>query len=453
MPAQAGNPFASLDDDVAFEAAEMQVAVGQVRQGEVELAAGDTPLMVTATRGRGRVTALLFSPEREPVRSWKNLPVFWAKLAEVPGAWYASKEFAAQGGWSSDGIFGAMIDTRQVHKLPVGWLLLLLLIYLVVIGPLDQYWLKRIGKPMLTWITFPCYVVLFSLVIYFIGYKLRAGESEWNELHVVDVLPKGDGAELRGRTYSSVYSPANQRYQLESQQTYATLRGEFVGLWSGNQSAEKAVIQQTGDNFKAEIFVPVWTSELFVSDWMQDGAAPLNVSVTPQGDGWQVQVQNRTERKLTNLQLVVGGQLYSLGDVPMEESKTVPVSRGQGRSLRTFVTSCGSRFQAAVGSRQRALGSSESGQISELPESSVAVSFLSQLGAQNYGSSFVSPPGLDLSPLVEQGQAVILAWAADYSPMKPMYQFTPRRSQHNTLWRIAVPVKMEKAAGSPSPEA
>ena len=80
---------------------------------------------------------------------------------------------------------------RQVHKLPVTWLLLLLLVYLVVIGPLDQYWLKRINRPMLTWITFPCYVVLFSLLIYFIGYKLRAGESEWNELHLVDVLPQG----------------------------------------------------------------------------------------------------------------------------------------------------------------------------------------------------------------------------------------------------------------------
>ena len=105
-----------------------------------------------------------------------------------------------------------MIDSRQVHKLPVEWLLLLLLVYLAVIGPLDQYWLKRIGRPMLTWITFPTYVVLFSLLIYFIGHKLRAGESEWNELHVVDILPNGERAELRGQTYASVYSPANQKY-------------------------------------------------------------------------------------------------------------------------------------------------------------------------------------------------------------------------------------------------
>ena len=40
---------------------------------------------------------------------------------------------------------------------------------LVVIGPLDQYWLKKINRQMLTWITFPTYVVLFSLLSYFIG--------------------------------------------------------------------------------------------------------------------------------------------------------------------------------------------------------------------------------------------------------------------------------------------
>src|SRR5262249_12585235 len=150
----------------------------------------------------------------EPFRSWKNLSVFWSKLIGVPGAWYASSDFGRQGGWSSDGIFGAMLDTKQVHKLPIEWLLLLLIVYLLIIGPVDHFWLKRIGKPMLTWITFPCYVVMFSLLIYFIGYKLRAGESEWNELHIVDVLPNGEKAELRGRTYASIYSPVNQKYTL-----------------------------------------------------------------------------------------------------------------------------------------------------------------------------------------------------------------------------------------------
>ena len=435
------NPFNSLPPDVDFEGAEMQVAVGPVREGTVQVKAGEIPLVITTQRGSGRVTALLFSPEREPVRSWKNLGVFWAKLAEVPGIWYVNKDSNFQGGWSSDGIFGAMIDSRQVHRLPVGWLLLLLLVYLVVIGPLDQFWLKRIGKPMLTWITFPCYVVIFSLVIYFIGYKLRAGESEWNELHLVDVLANGERAQLHGRSYASVYSPANQRYALASQVQYATFRSEFAGFWGGNSSSEKANVFQSGDNFKAEIFVPVWTSELFVNDWWQPAPVPLRVTLEPDGAGWKISVDNRTEHPLTHLQLAVGDRLIPLGDVPEFQSKTFTVSRDQGLLIQNFVRDHGSNFQTALSSRRQAFGSIENAQISDLPNASVAASFLSQLGQmQNYVSGFLSPPGLDLSPVLDHGEAVLFAWEDDYSPVKPIYQFSPRRTHRHTLWRVPVQI-------------
>jgi hypothetical protein len=437
-----------IPDDPAFELASLQVAVGPVRDGQVVVSAGETPLIVTANRGSGRVTALLFSPEREPVRSWKNLPAFWSRLLEVPAAWYAAgnaPNFAQQGGWSSDGIFGAMIDTRQVHKLPVEWLLVLLLVYLVVIGPLDQYWLKKIGRPMLTWITFPCYVVMFSLVIYFIGYKLRAGESEWNEVHLVDVLLKGDHAELRGRTYSSVYSPVNQRYLLESQQKYATFRGEFAGTWGGGQSSEKANVLLTGDNFKAEIFVPVWTSQLFVSDWWQPAPLPLNVTIAAEGEGWRIKVENKTERTFTNAQIVIEGRIVTLGNLPAGETKSSLIAKDQGTELRSFVSSHGAGFQSAVQSRQHAFGSSESGRIDDLPNGSIAASFLSQLGGEgnqpNYMRNFIAPPGLDLSSVVEHGSAVVFAWDSGYSPAKSLYQFTPRRSHRDTLWRVAVELK------------
>jgi hypothetical protein len=441
------NPFADLPDDSDFEGKEMQVAVGQVRDGRVDLASGETPLIVTAQRGRGRITGLMFSPEREPVRSWRELPTFWAKLADVPGAWYASKDFYSQGGWSTDGVFGAMIDTRQVHKLPVGWLLLLLIVYLVVIGPFDQFWLKRIGRPMLTWITFPCYVVLFSLVIYFIGYKLRAGESEWNELHVVDVLPNGQRAELRGHTYSSIYSPSNQRYTLASRQKFATLRGEFAGGYNvGGGSSERANILQSGDSFKADIFVPVWTSELFVSDWWQSSDQPLAATVHPAGDGYEVRLENKSDQKLTNLQLAIDDRIISLGALAAHETRTQAVTREEGTLLRTFVSNYGGNFQTAVMSRRQALGSTANGQISDKPNSAMAVSFVSQLGQSQayqgmYQNNFQAPPGLDLTSMVDHGGAVLMAWAEDYSPIKPIYQFTPRRSHRDTLWRLALKVE------------
>ncbi len=443
IEAEGSNPL-RLETDLNFENTPMQVAVGNVREGQILLAHDDMPLVVTARRGEGRVTALLFSPEREPFKSWKNTPAFWTIMTGVPSALYTSGDVNYQGGMSSDGIFGAMIDTRQVHKLPVEWLLLLLIVYLIVIGPLDQYWLKKIGRPMLTWITFPCYVVAFSLLIYFIGYKLRAGESEWNELHLVDVLANGDHAELRGRTYSSVYAPSNQKYELESHQKYATFRGEFLSYFMGGQSTEKATVIQKGDSFKAEIFVPVWTSQLFVSDWWQPAPIPITLSVNTQssGQGYEVKIENQTSQKLNNARLVLGGEIFSLGDVGPNETKIRPISVSQGTQLRDFVSLKGQSFQGAVQSRQHAFGGRESGQISDIPDSTIAASFLSQLGRQdNYMGGFIAPPGLDMSSIVEHGNAVLFAWVENYSPIKPMHQFNPRRANKNTMFRVAAAIQ------------
>jgi len=297
---------------------------------------------------------------------------------------------------------------------------------------------------MLTWITFPCYVVMFSLLIYFIGYKLRAGESEWNELHLVDVLLNADRAELRGRTYASVYSPSNQRYLLAGPQKFATLRAEFAGSWDGGQSSEKATILQNGDSFKAEIFVPVWTSQLFVSDWWQSASVPFNVKIQPGGDGWNVTVENRTEQKLTNAQIVIENYLMPLGELPPKETKTFRVSKSQptATSLWDFVGRYGQVFQEASQSRQRAFGSSESGHIGDLPNSTVAASFISQASRRdNAMYSYLAPPGLDLSAVALRGNAIFLAWAGDFSPVKPMNQFSPRRIHRDTLWRFVVPVQ------------
>jgi len=97
--------FANLADDMKFEASEMQVVTAQVRDGRVELASGEAPLIVTADRGRGRITCLLFSPSGAGEILEKPAGVL-GKLAEVPGNLYASSDFNRPGGWSSDGIFG-----------------------------------------------------------------------------------------------------------------------------------------------------------------------------------------------------------------------------------------------------------------------------------------------------------------------------------------------------------
>jgi hypothetical protein len=202
---------------------------------------------------------------------------------------------------------------------------------------------------------------------------------------------------------------------------------------------------QNGDSFKAEIFVPVWTSQLFISDWWHSASMPLSVTVSPAGAGWQVKVENRTEQKLTEAQIAVDDYIIKLGELPAKETKTFTISKEQGTPLKDFVWKHGQAFQSAVGSRQQAFGGSDNGRVVDLPNSTVAASFISQLARQpnqqNYAGQFVAPHGLDLTPVIDHGGAVLFAWAGDYSPVKAMRQFSPKRTHKDTLWRMPVEIK------------
>ena len=167
----------------------------------------------------------------------------------------------------------------------------------------------------------------------------------------------------------------------------------------------------------------------------------LSVAIQPKGDGWQVTVVNHTDQKLVNVQIVIEDRIFSLGELLPGETKASTIAKGQGTLLREFVGRYNQAFQEAAQSRQRAFGASESGHISDLPNSTVAASFLSQMRRlDNYMFSYVAPPGLDLSSVVEHGNAVLFAWAGDFSPVKQMNQFSPRRTHRDTLWRVAVPM-------------
>ena len=268
------------------------------------------PMAIEGLRGRGKITVLTFDPEREPFISWKNRKWLWTGVSGILASEF-QKPYTSLNATrlSSDGIFGAMIDSKQVHKLPLGWLLLLLTAYLVVIGPLDQYWLKKINRQMLTWVTFPCYVLIFSGLIYYIGFRLRAGELEWNELSMVDVLPDAERAVLRGETYVSIYSPDNATYDLAGAEKFAALRGEFLGYLGGSQESTRANIVQTGNNFEAQTYVPVWTSQLLVNDWVQPGPAPLKMSVNRKGETWVLTVENKLDRSLAQIGGCAGRRL------------------------------------------------------------------------------------------------------------------------------------------------
>ncbi|HTG43416.1 MAG TPA: hypothetical protein VK633_02670, partial [Verrucomicrobiae bacterium] len=321
----------------------------------------------------------------------------------------------------------------------VAWLLLLLVVYLVVIGPFDQWWLKKINRQMLTWITFPSYVVLFSLLIYFIGYKLRAGETEWNELNIVDLLPRGDKVDLRGRTYVSIYSSGNAWYPITGQQGHAAFRTEFADFRGGPKSDQAKTVQQ-GNSFKAEVFVPVWTSLLYANEWFKTNDTPFVASINDLGSAYLLEVENLLGRPLTEMRLIVGQSVFEVESIPANEKRSIRLEASKGVNLRQFVRENGAYFQRAVDMRRNPLSETAAGQLDNRPLTTVTASFISYLDDQPQ-RAFTSPPGLDLVPQVERGDAVLFAWLPNFSFNEKINSFQPPRFKQDSLVRLTLPVR------------
>jgi hypothetical protein len=431
------DPYASLEPDSGFEAATTPAVNFRLRAGQTLVAVDDAPLLVSVTKGRGLLTAVAFNPEREPFKGWKHQSLFWARLAGVPRDLLGKNEFNAWGGRGLDGVFGAMIETRQVQKLPVGVLLLLLLVYLAVIGPFDRWWLKRINRPMLTWITFPTYVALFSLLIYYIGFRLRAGNSEWNELHVVDVYQRTGDAVMRGYTFGSVYSPANNTYRIGLDAGTAMFRPEFQGFWGNSGSGARIGVRTKAKGIEAELDVPVWTSQLGVAEWVDTGLAPIQA----RWDGKELVIANRRQIGMTNVMVIRGTRLYRWtktidggGEARMELD-------GQGESYVDFARNWSPIFSQVAGRRNEVFGGGNAAEhIDQWAEASIAASFAQHTaGGDNSSRQFIWPPTFDLTPLAERGDVVILAYLPGDSLVPPLNQFAAIRQAKGTLIRLVLP--------------
>lgn len=446
-PVNPNQIYRNLRAETPFDEASIRTIALTPVNADVELAIDGTPLIVSQRQGRGRVTFLLFNPEQEPLRSWKLRPFFWARLNEIPGYLLQDQSVPNQGYTGVDGVVGAMVDSKQVRKLPVSALLGLLVVYLLVIGPFDQWWLKRINRQMLTWITFPCYVVLFSVLIYVIGYKLRAGESEWNEMQFVDVIPKGSQAELHGTTYGSLYSPVNARYELAGDQKYAALRGEYLGAAANRSIDGRAILK--ADQYEAVVDVPVWTSQVFIGQWVDDGPMPYTASIKRKdgSNDFELAITNRELPAGAPFRVALGDRIYEFKLPAKGATATFALPQGGGVRIADFVNSGSREFYAAANQRNQGFGSDTARFSLRPPDATMAISLAGamEINQNNnnynyYGGRFLTPGHLEISDLLRQDFAVVMVWCENYAPVKPMNRFHPRRSSRSALMRLAVPL-------------
>lgn len=387
--------------------------------------------------GRGEVVVLGFNPEREPVRSWELRVQFWTKLCAIPPP-PESKDLSRERVITSlDTLFADLVDTRQIRKVPISVLLGLLVLYLAVIGPGDRWLLGRIGRPVLTWLTFPTYVLLFSGLIYLIGYRLRSGQTEWNELQIIDVIPQQSGAasHLRCRTYGGLYSPATGIYPLGLGVHSGGIRGELRNLYGVRLDSGRVTTTQGADGILAEVQASLWMKNLVVTEWMEE-RQPL-IEVVDAGQGLY-RIHNRTARRLGPIWLTHMGGIRVVES--LDPGHTLDWRAGaDSRPLDEVLGPVLKGLSESVGRRERAYSGEPSAEIREHPAMAMAFAFGDRVDASMpEDRAILWPRGFSLSSPLDSDSLIIQAWMPDPGLLPPLNRFAAARGRRDTLIRLTV---------------
>jgi hypothetical protein len=148
------------------------------------------------------------------------------------------------------------------------------------------------------------------------------------------------------------------------------------------------------------------------------------------------------DHPLRGVRAVLGGRIYTLGDVPAGQNKSFPVKAGGGASISDMAQPFGQQFRSAVQAINSSFGNNAN-YITDVAQAAAAASFLSYANAsrQETWNNFSGPSNLDLSRFAGEHYAILLAWDAGHSPTA-LNQFTAKRTHRDTLFRLVVPMKM-----------
>jgi hypothetical protein len=309
------------------------------------------PIIVQSTLGLGRISAVAFDLDRSPFNDYADRSNVWLWLMKECGSSKAAsggdraKQNSYNSGREEDDFATALHnDLDRFEGVPVisfGWVALFVLLYTLVIGPLEYIILKKVFKKLeLTWFTFPLIVLTVSLISYFSAYAIKGSDLKLNKFDVIDVDCQGN--RIYGRTWLSIFSPRQESFSFNvspnagwaserADAQHSTLTDWVHGSRGGSQ---QSIFRNTytyhlnldpntprfADGLES-VPIKVWSVKSLTAQYAADSNPNLVESklAHPPGDPealigtFKHQLPLGT---LRNVHLIYAGQVYQVDDIP-----------------------------------------------------------------------------------------------------------------------------------------
>ncbi|MEI6914866.1 MAG: hypothetical protein WCL39_07030 [Armatimonadota bacterium] len=285
------------------------------------------PILTGRPMGLGGVFFLSIDPTTAAVQKWSG---YERLLARVLSTAYQSRRDPEEIEINHlSSVVREMPSSTPPSMELVG---LFLLAYVMILVPANYMVMARRDKRELTWITTPIIVMVFTLLAWVIGVRMRGGDLILNQIATV-IGKSGDTMGVT-QVYGAIFAPASRDYTLAAPIDTAVSAGlqepNDYGYYDPSEMSKEVPILVEDDEGKtrATLEARMWTTSVYTLSYPGPTNQPLAGTLRLGPGGLTGLIRNVSRRNLGSVRVHWAGGTVNLGR--LKSGATVDVTHTKG---------------------------------------------------------------------------------------------------------------------------
>lgn len=281
-------------------------------------ALGGRPLLLSRPWGRGVMVFSAVDMAASTTMSDQGLRDWWGAIMKAQREREARKLDLQL--WNSQ----VLAYPPEITPPSMGFLSFFLLAWVIVVGPLNFFVLRRLDRMPWMYVTVPVLALLFTGGSFFMSLSAKGRQTIVRQVAVVEAVEGMPMASVWN--CASVFAVRNARYDLVSNGA-TTLVGEMTGHQMPSSPGYAAVSISPDSLAMRGVLIPMWTLRRFVTQTMKPLPGKLELRVKGDGSRFTGTIENRSGLVLSRCVLYDRGVL----SVPFDLGPGAnPVGSGSG---------------------------------------------------------------------------------------------------------------------------
>lgn len=312
------------------------VARGANPQGRVLVESASLPLVIEQSVGAGTVDFVVFDLAGLPFNGWPGTQIFWENLIGSSGSYpeYLPFDMSARQ-MRANNLYYPLSNIPSLDLPSIRGLSILLILYILIVGPLNYFILRWRRKLQLAWVTIPVITLLFAGASFGIGYALRGNDLILNKIALIETNPDSDALVT---SYMGLFSPRMQSYEVtvQGESLISPMTGYDSNPWgaTGANTGGQMVFVQGQPSRVQGLTVNQWAMQSFMSEgtWRDFGSFSGDLRI--EDEKLVGTVRNDSQYTLTDVVLIMQYRFVRLGDMAPGEVKTIDMGLSNLQSDR-----------------------------------------------------------------------------------------------------------------------